>query len=136
MSEPIPQFTGPGPLQIYQDALDQGKFTIQQCKDCGHHVFYPRVLCVHCGSLNMKWVEASGRGEVYSSSIVRQRPEHGGDYNIAVITLEEGPRMLSRVVDVAPEEVKIGAKVSAHIGLIDGKAAVLFSTKEQGVNEW
>ena len=136
LSSPSPDFTGPGPVQAFQDALQQGKFMIQQCKDCGQHVFYPRVLCNHCGSVHLKWVDATGRGEVYSTSVVRQRPEKGGDYNIAIISLEEGPRMMSRVVDVAPEEVKIGTKVSAHIGLIDEQPAVLFSTKEQGVSEW
>lgn len=98
-------------------------------------MFYPRVLCNHCGSASLKWVEASGRGEVYSTTVVRQKPEKGGDYNISIIQLDEGPRMMSRVIDVTPEEVKIGTKVTAHVGQIDEQPAVLFSTGE-GVNEW
>jgi uncharacterized OB-fold protein len=121
---------------MHQDALIQGKFIIQQCKSCGKHVFYPRVLCPHCGSIDMKWIEPTGRGVVYSTSVVRQKPEKGGDYNVALIELEEGPRMLSRVMDIEPAKVKIGMKVSAHVGLIDGQKAIVFYNLEQGSKEW
>ncbi|MEI7949463.1 MAG: OB-fold domain-containing protein [Gammaproteobacteria bacterium] len=73
---------------------------------------------------------------VYSTSVVRQKPEKGGDYNVALIELDEGPRMLSRVMDLDPDKVKIGMKVSAHIGLLDGQHAVVFYSKEQGSKEW
>lgn len=136
MTQTLPDFGGPGPVQVYQDALTQGRFIIQQCKDCGQHVFYPRVLCNHCGSPDLKWVEPSGRAVVYSTSVVRQKPGKGDDYNVALIELEEGPRMLSRVMDVAPDKVKIGMPVSAHIGLLDGSHAVVFYNKEQGSKEW
>lgn len=129
-------FDGDGPLKVYQDALVRGEFRIQQCKGCGQHVFYPRVLCPHCGASELKWVEPTGRGVVYSTSVVRQKPEKGGDYNVALIELEEGPRLLSRVVDVEPEKVKIGMRVSAHVGLIDGQHAVVFYNLEQGSREW
>jgi len=126
----------PGPLHIYEENLAKGEFKIQQCKDCGQHVFYPRYLCHHCGSTDLKWVAVSGRGSVYSTSVVRQRPEKGGDYNLSLIDLEEGPRMLSRVIDVAPDEVTIGMEVSAHVGMINDLPAVVFYNKEQGNKEW
>ncbi len=126
----------PGPLQVFEDHVSQGEFRIQQCKDCGGHVFYPRYLCNHCGSSDLKWVEVSGRGIVYSTSVVRRKPERGGDYNISLIDLEEGPRMMSRVMDVDPDQVTIGMAVSAHVGLIDDKPAVVFYNKEQGDKEW
>lgn len=131
-----PLFDGPGPLAVYQEALAQGRFVIQQCKGCGKHVFYPRVLCPHCGAAELKWVEPTGRGIVYSTSVVRQKPDKGGDYNVALVELDEGPRMLSRVMDVDPDKVKIGMKVSAHIALLDGNPAVVFYNKEQGSKEW
>ncbi len=84
----------------------------------------------------MKWVEVSGRGVVYSTSVVRRKPDRGGDYNISLIDLEEGPRIMSRVMDVEPDEVTIGMAVSAHVGLIDDKPAVVFYNKEQGDKEW
>ena len=52
--------------------------------------------------------KASGRGIVHSTTVARRRPEKGGDYNICLVTLEEGPRLMSRVIEIAPEEVKIG----------------------------
>ena len=136
MTTTFPDFSGPGPFQFYQDNLAKGSFQIQQCKECGKHIFYPRVMCNHCGSADLKWVEPTGRGVVYSTSVVRQKPEKGGDYNIALIDLEEGPRMMSRVVDLDPNKVKIGMVVSAHVGTIDGKPAVVFYNKEQGSREW
>ncbi len=125
-----------GPLQTFEDNLAKGEFKIQQCKECGQHVFYPRQLCNHCGSSSLKWVEISGRGTVYSTSVVRRKPERGGDYNISLIDLEEGPRMMSRVMDVEPTEVTIGMQVSAHVGLVEEKPAVVFYNKEQGDKEW
>lgn len=136
MTQSLPDYSGPGPVQVYQDALTQGRFIIQQCKDCGKHVFFPRLLCKFCGSAALKWVEPTGRAVVYSTSVVRQKPEKGGDYNVALIELEEGPRMMSRVIDVDPDKVTIGMAVSAHIGLIDGQHAVVFYNKEQGSREW
>jgi len=126
----------PGPLQTFEDNLAKGEFKIQQCKECGQHVFYPRQLCNHCGSSSLKWVEISGRGTVYSTSVVRRKPERGGDYNISLIDLEEGPRMMSRVMDVEPTEVTIGMQVSAHVGLVEEKPAVVFYNKEQEDKEW
>ncbi len=136
MSKTSPAFSGPGPIQLYEDALSKGRFQIQQCIDCGKHVFYPRVACPYCGSTGLKWIEPSGRGLVYSTTVVRQKPEKGGDYNVALIDLDEGPRMMGRVMDVDPDKVKIGMVVSAHVGLIDGQPAVVFYNKEQGNREW
>jgi len=130
------EITNPGRLQTYEDNLAKGVFRIQQCRDCGSHVFYPRQLCNHCGSSELKWVDVTGRGTVYSTSTVRRRPEKGGDYNISLIDLEEGPRMMSQVMGMDPEDVVIGMEVSAHVGLIDDQPAVVFYDKEQGDKEW
>jgi len=135
LSKEIP-IENPGPLQTYEDNLAKGEFKIQQCKDCGQHIFYPRQLCNHCGSSSLKWVQPSGRGTVYSTSVVRRKPERGGDYNISLIDLEEGPRMMSQVMDVEPTDVAIGMAVSAHVGMIEEKPAVVFYNKEQGDKEW
>ena len=127
---------GVEPLLHFQQALAKGLFLIQQCKECGRHVFYPRAVCPHCGEPELKWVEATGRGVVHSTSVVHQKPEAGGDYNVSVIELDEGPRLMSRVMDVDPDKVKVGMIVSAHIGLIDGHDTVVFYNKEQGMKEW
>lgn len=115
-----------GPEKYFRDRLAQGKFEVQRCTSCGKHVFYPRALCPHCGSERLEWREASGKGTVYSTTIVRQKPERGGDYNVALIDLLEGPRMMSRVVGCRPEEVAIGLKVKARIDQLDGKELIVF----------
>jgi len=115
---------GAGPEKLYKDKLAAGSFEIQKCGGCGKHVFYPRVVCPHCGSDKLSWVAAAGAGVVYSTTIVRRKPDAGGDYNVALIDLAEGPRMMSRVVDVAPDGVKIGMKVKARIAG-EGEAALV-----------
>jgi uncharacterized OB-fold protein len=110
-----------GPEKIYRDKLAQGRFEIQRCGGCAKHVFYPRVLCPHCGSGRLEWIAPSGRGTVYSTTVVRRKAADGGDYNVALVDLEEGPRMMSRIVTVAPEAVRIGMAVKARItdGLVE-----------------
>ena len=119
-------FTGPGSYQVYQEALASGEFRIQQCNHCGKHFFYPRAVCKYCGSPDLKWVVPSGNGIVYSTSVVRQRPEKGPDYNVALVDLEEGTRMLTRVVEIDPEQVTIGMQVQGFVGEIDGEPAYVF----------
>lgn len=109
------RFDGPGPEAFYQASLAEGEFKIQRCDDCEAHVFYPRAVCPKCGSMALSWVQASGAGTVYSTSTVRQRPERGGDYNVAIVELAEGPRMMSRVDGPAADEVAIGMAVTARI---------------------
>jgi len=119
-------FAGDGPEATFRQALAAGQFTIQQCDKCKKHVFYPRTLCNHCGSPNLTWRPAAGTGTVYSTSTERYRPEAGGDKNIAVVQLDEGPRLLTRVTDIAPAEVRIGMRVAAHIGEENGIKMILF----------
>ena len=107
----------PGPEHVFKDKLAQGRFEIQKCAGCGKHVFYPRVICPHCGADKLDWVAASGAATIYSTTVVRRKPEAGGDYNVALVDLAEGPRMMSRVAGVEPAAVKIGMKVNARITL-------------------
>lgn len=108
-------FTGPGPNRVYQEYLEKGDFYIQRCDDCGKHVFYPRITCMHCGSIQLKWVLASGRGTVYAVSVVNRQAEKGGPYNVVLVDLAEGPRMMARVDGVGNDQVKIGMPVKAKI---------------------
>jgi uncharacterized protein len=119
MNELTPMFEGPGPENVYHEALKAGKFQIQRCGGCARHVFFPRVVCPHCGSPELSWVTPSGNGTVYSTIVVRRKPDAGGDLNVALIDLDEGVRMMSRVEGLPPEQVKIGMAVKARV--IDGK---------------
>jgi len=116
----------PGPDAVFQEKLSNGQFCIQRCADCGTHVFYPRLLCTGCESENLEWLEASGNGVVYSTSVIRRKPDRGGDYNIALIDLEEGPRLMSRVEGIDPAEVSIGMSVKARIATEDDAPLVVF----------
>lgn len=110
-----------GPEKQYFDKLAAGRFEIQRCAGCGKHVFYPRVLCPHCGADRLDWVAPSGRGTIYSTTIVRRKPADGGDYNVCLVDLAEGVRLMSRVAGIAPDQVKIGMAVAARIadGLVE-----------------
>ena len=124
-------FQNDGPDVVFTRALAAGEFRIQRCAHCKQHFFYPRITCPHCGSNQLAWVRPSGKATVYSTSVPRQKPALGGDYNIALIDLAEGPRMMSRVVGIAPEKVKIGMAVKAFVSEIDGDPVVFFKP-EQG----
>lgn len=115
-----------GPDAEFEKRLKAGKFCIQRCEDTGRHVFYPRLLSPYSGSDRLTWVEASGRGTVYSTTTIRQKPERGGDYNLSIIELAEGPKMMSRVEGVAPDAVRIGMDVQARIAEADGASLVVF----------
>lgn len=102
----------------YRTQLDQGNFIIQRCQSCEKAIFYPRMICPHCGSNKLEWFAPSGRGTVYSTTTVRRKPEHGGDYNVSLVDLAEGVRMMSRVEGVSPDAVTIGMQVQAKV--VDG----------------
>lgn len=126
-------FSGLGPERIFAEALAQGRFTIQRCQECRAHLFYPRVLCPHCSSARLDWITPSGLGTVYSYTVVRKRAEHGGDYNVALIDLDEGPRMMSRVEGLAADAVRIGMRVKVDFAKqADGKNLIVFRPTNDG----
>ncbi|MCD2172247.1 Zn-ribbon domain-containing OB-fold protein [Rhizobium sp. C4] len=114
------------PERDYEAFLAEGRFMIQRSRSSGAYVFYPRVAEPRTGARDLEWVEASGDGIVYSVTVVRKRPPEQ-DYNVVLIDLAEGPRMMSRVVDIEPSAVKIGMKVKAKIASEDGKPLVVFA---------
>jgi len=116
-----------GTLARHQALLDQGQFQIQQCQACQQHIYFPREICPHCGSDHVAFVTPSGWGTVYAVTTVRRKATEGGDYNVSLIDLDEGPRLMSRVTDVPPEAVHIDQRVKAHVVLSDGRGVVMFS---------
>lgn len=115
----------------FRTFLSQGRFMIQRSRGTGEHVFYPRVMAPGTGARDLEWIEASGRGVVYSTTVVRKRPPEPS-YNVALIDLAEGPRMMSRVEGVDPASVSIGADVQARIIDQDGEPVVVFDLVETG----
>ena len=112
--KPLPVITAEN--RPFWEGCRQGKLLLQYCDACRQYQFYPRLYCMHCGSQHTRWVEAGGRGVVYSYTIIRQNktPEFRNDvpYNVALIQLEEGPRMLSNVIDIAPGDLRVDLPVT------------------------
>jgi uncharacterized OB-fold protein len=97
-------------------ALREGRLLVQRCQVCGNHQLYPRDRCLACRG-PVEWAVASGRGTVYSYTVIRQnhsRPFRDWiPYVVALIDLEEGPRVMSNVVGIDPEDVHVGMAVKA-----------------------
>jgi uncharacterized OB-fold protein len=102
------------PEQEFLAHLAAGRFMLQRSASTGGYVFYPRVIEPGTGATDLEWVEASGRGVVYACTVVRQRPP-AADYNVVLVDLAEGPRLLSRVDGLPSDEVRIGLRVRARI---------------------
>jgi uncharacterized OB-fold protein len=110
----------------YFDHLTAGRFMLARNIADRRCFFPPRVAAPQTGETDIDWVEASGRGTVYSTSVVRQRPPTK-DYNVALIDLDEGPRMMARVEGIPPDEVRIGMRVLARIVREDDRPLVVFN---------
>jgi uncharacterized OB-fold protein len=110
----------------FQRHLDEGRFMIQRSRKSGRAFYYPRVAEPGTGDTDLEWFAPSGRGVVYSTTVVRARPP-AESYNVALVDLEEGPRVTSRVVGIAPVDVRIGMRVHAKIEQADGKALLVFA---------
>ncbi|MDP1692013.1 MAG: Zn-ribbon domain-containing OB-fold protein [Burkholderiaceae bacterium] len=103
--------------QAFWDAAREGRLLVKQCEDCGEHHHYPRAACPFCGSLRTQWHQASGRGTIYSFSVMRRAEV---PYVIAYVTLEEGPTMMSNIIDADFDAVHIGQSVTVRFQASDG----------------
>jgi uncharacterized protein len=98
-------------------AARERRLAIMLCRVCDRHFFYPRALCPQCHSSVVEWTKASGRGTIYTFTIARRPagPAFKGDvpYVVALVELEEGPRLMTNIVTADVETVRIGQKVKA-----------------------
>jgi uncharacterized protein len=94
--------------QAFWDAATQGKLLYKKCAACGEPHFYPRNHCPFCFSDKVEWAEASGRGTIYTYSIMRRAPV---PYAIAYVELAEGPRIMTNIVDCDLDTITIGQAV-------------------------
>jgi uncharacterized OB-fold protein len=101
----------------FWDACRRGELRLQRCAACGRFRHPPLAGCPDCGSRRAEWVALSGAATVYSFTIVRHAvlPELAAHvpYNVAVVEPDEAPgvRLITNVVDVAPEQMAIGLRV-------------------------
>jgi uncharacterized OB-fold protein len=100
--------------EAFWSATAEGKLLLPRCRACSATTWYPRGLCPSCGVTDLEWIEASGRGTVYSYTVI-----HRGEgayrettpYVLAYVELDEGPRLLTNVVDTDPGAVSVGQEV-------------------------
>jgi len=96
----------------YWDGLREGKLMLPECNDCGKAFFYPRIACPNCHSRNVGWVQASGKGKLYSFQIAYRALNPAfkipPPYVLAMVELEEGPRLMSNLINVEadPDVIK------------------------------
>ena len=99
--------TTPG-VETYWESAKAGKLVMRSCEGCGKLHYYPRGVCPHCMSTKLGWKEVKGTGTIYTYSVMRAAKPA---YVIAYVTLDEGLSMMTNIVDVEPDKVKIGQKV-------------------------
>lgn len=101
----------------YWQALNEERLVLKSCLGCGKCHFYPRELCPYCHSDDLSWIEASGRGVIYSFTVCRRPagPAFATDvpYTVVLVDLAEGPRMMSRIVG-DPAKIAIGMNVKVR----------------------
>jgi uncharacterized OB-fold protein len=111
---PVPAPERTPETDVFWRATAEGRLLLAHCDECGGFIWYPRALCPSCGSAAVSWIEASGRGSVYSFTVVHRAPGRFADavpYVTAYVELEEGPRVLTNVVGCDPGAVYIGQPV-------------------------
>ena len=113
---PLRPYPSPNPLTApYWQAAQQGELKLPRCDACTKFHFYPRSACPHCGATDLTWQAVSGKGAVYSYTVVHRAPSKGFEalvpYVVAVIALAEGPHLMTRLTQVQPDTVRIGMRV-------------------------
>jgi uncharacterized protein len=104
-------------VKPFWDATAEGRLVLPLCVECQTIIWYPRPFCPSCGSLKVSWVEATGLGTVYSFTVNRRGQadlpayRDAGVYVLAYVELDEGPRVMTNIVDCDPDSVKIGQQV-------------------------
>ncbi|GLY69526.1 Zn-ribbon domain-containing OB-fold protein [Amycolatopsis taiwanensis] len=128
---------GPTPVPLTEPfwaAARRGELLLQHCRACGHHQHYPRVLCTRCWHRELDWVPSAGRGRVWTFTVVH-RPGHPAwtddvPYALAIVELDEGPRLLTNVVGIDPVDVEVGLRVGARFTERDGTTLVQFGPED------
>jgi uncharacterized protein len=129
-----PELPNPAPyispeMTDFWAATAEGRLTLPKCNDCNEYVWYPRPFCPACGSTDVAWTDVSGKGSVYTFTVVHRSGVPGyreyGPYVIAYVQLEEGPKVMTNIVGIDPEKVTVGLPVSVVFN-DTGKGNALF----------
>jgi uncharacterized protein len=113
----------------YWEAAARGELVIQECPACGNRQFYPRAVCTQCGG-TPEWLSCSGRGTVHTFTIIRQnhaKPFRDElPYVVAIVELDEGPRMMTNITECDVADVHIGLPVQVTFAQADDGVGVPF----------
>jgi hypothetical protein len=101
------------PLGTYYEHCKKGELAYQVCSDDNTPVFFPRAVAPRTGSANLEWRVSKGLGTVYATTVVHYKNE--APLNVALIDVDEGFRLMSRVEDIDPMQVKIGMRVKVRM---------------------
>lgn len=124
MAEPARARPKPTPeTQHYWDGAKSGELLLQRCDECSHVYFPPRPFCPKCASRKVSVARASGKATLYSY-VINHRPAAPGftpPYAIAVVTLEEGPRLMTSIIDCpqTPEALELDMKLEVAFQKLD-----------------
>jgi uncharacterized OB-fold protein len=136
-----PQIPRPAPspnkiTRFYWEAARERRLVIQRCEECGHYIHWPQVVCPRCGSERLGAAEVSGRGTVYSFTIVHHifHPGFASPYNLAIVELEEQPglRMLTNIVECGNDDLRVGMPVEVAFEERDGYVLPQFRPRSHG----
>ncbi len=113
----------------YWAAAARGEILYQECPECGHRQFYPRACCTACGA-DTDWKQACGRGTVYTFTVIRQNWAEPFSailpYVVAMVELEEGPRMMTNLTHCDPETVRADMPVEAYVVKVEDDLGLPF----------
>jgi uncharacterized protein len=98
------------PTTAYLQHMEAGTLPFQTCTACDTTFFYPRLMCPGCGSGDVEYRASAGRGAVYARTVIHQRD--GEPYNVVLVDLDEGFRIMTSVEDVANDDLTIGMRVA------------------------
>ena len=114
----------------FWEGCARSELLLQRCSACGAYRHPPSSICAACLSDLHEWVPASGSGTVYTYAVVRQALRSGWEgrlpYVVAVVELDEGPKILTNLVNIAPEAVQIGMPVAVTFEERDGAVLPVF----------
>jgi uncharacterized OB-fold protein len=115
--------------RVFWEAAARGEILYQECPSCGRRQLYPRAMCIRCAD-EPEWRPASGRGTVHTFTVIRQNLAQPFrdlvPYVVAMVDLDEGPRMITNVTDCDPDDVYIGMPVEAYTVAVEDELGLPF----------
>lgn len=134
MSEGRPAAPPDAVTAAWWDAAAVERLVLQRCRACARFQHHPGAVCRSCGSTDLGFEDAAGTGVVHSFTVVHRAPHPAFEppYVVALIELDEGPRMVSNVVDCPHEALRCGMPVTVRwTSLDDGRRLPVFAPRQE-----